>query len=76
MIDDEYEKYVQGAIAKAKRHIEKTTQMYEEGRPLFTRATLEKLEKHIRLGSSSVSIDRLDGTPRIYNLKAQSFTWS
>jgi hypothetical protein len=74
--DDEYDEYVKEAIARAKRHIEKTTRLYEEGKPLFTRATLEKLEQHIRQGSKSVSIDHLDGTSQVYNLDAQSFTWS
>jgi hypothetical protein len=74
--DDEYDRYVREAVAKAKCHIEKTTRLYEEGTPLFTRATLEKLERHIRLGSNSVSIEHLDGTSQVYNLNAQSFNWS
>jgi hypothetical protein len=75
MTDDEDE-YVERAVARAKRHIDTTTKFYEQGKPLFTRATLEKLDKHFRNGSSSVSVEHLDGTSTVYKLDPQSFTWS
>ncbi|KAE8312704.1 hypothetical protein BDV41DRAFT_577397 [Aspergillus transmontanensis] len=54
---------------KIRETLNHISQLYNTGKPLFTRRVLEDLSRQIDEGKEEVYIPNLDGVPRVYNLK-------
>ncbi|KAE8341387.1 hypothetical protein BDV24DRAFT_174779 [Aspergillus arachidicola] len=54
---------------KIRETLNHISQLYNTGKPLFTRRVLEDLSRQIDEGKEEVYIPNLDDVPRVYNLK-------
>jgi hypothetical protein len=68
--------YLENGIAAGKKRIETIIKLYAAGTPLYTRAQLEELDQHIRLGSETVTLLGFDGVEHAYALDPTRFPWA